>query len=261
MMEVQFNEALVPQGQLVPINAAVFYGAKDRNGRITVQFASIHGMVMTESGARLAEGVPITVAAVQRLASMAADAVKRRAEILPANVLVCNDEWLVWWRPETLDDLSFDVSWNNGAAGRERLQGVCLAMPLPPLVFALKRGHGVSGANGVFVFATDRNERPGPDAAIYRAPLLNVSDNGTVCWGDGQRPKTRNVEDVEEWERLLFSSQFTHVNGSSPVKSKEPYQWIADFCASDAKRFPVEELKPMRLSLAGLMKQLAKESA
>lgn len=258
-MELTFNEALVPEGTLVPIRAAVFYGDLDRSGRERIHHASLHGMEMTPAGARLAEGKPITAEAMQSLAAMAADAVKRKAEILPASVLVSSDDWLVWWRPEGVEDMSFDISIGNGEEDRERLQGVCLAMPLPPLVFALQRGHGVGGSHGIFVFATDRNERPGPGTPIYRAPLLNVNDNGIVCWGDGERPKTRSVEDLDQWERLYFSSQFTHVNGSSPVKSSAPYKWIADLCASGAKRFPAEELKPMRVSLEGLMKRLAKE--
>lgn len=257
-MQVNFQEALVPQGRMVPLKAVVFYGKAGES--LAIQSASIHDVTLTDDGSRLKAGRPITVQAIKKLARLAADAVKSSVEILPDKVLVCNDDWIVWWRSAQVTDLSFDVSWHQEQEGHNRLQGVCLTMALPPLVFALRRGRGQSGGRGVYVFATDRNERPGPASAMYRAPLMNVNDHGDVCWGHAQAPETRTSADIGEWERLFFSSQFTHINGSSPVNSDKPYLWIADFCASGAKAFPSESLKPLRTTLQGLIKRLAGEA-
>lgn len=245
-MQVEFGTgAITPQRVMQPRQAVVFYG--DEN---TIHLATIHEMSMAGGRPVAAEGRPITLPAVKALASAANEALKQTPEIMPANVLLASDELLVWWRPAGPAEMSFDIDWHKDEAGRDRLQGVFLKMPLPALAFMLHRSSmGNQAFQGVYVYGLAKNERPEGSSQMFRAPMLNINDNGAVCWGSSRRPGGRRVGDIPKWERLFFSSKFTHYNQSSPVRSRTPYQWIADFAASGASEFPVTEMLPMKQTL------------
>lgn len=246
-MKVDFDAgAVTPERVMCPRQAIVFYGDKN-----TIHMATLHDMFMDGKRPVAAEGRPITEAAIKRLAMATNKALRRAPEILPANVLLASDDLLVWWRRAGLAEMAFDIDWHQGEAGRERLQGVYLTMPLPPLVFILRRSMlgNNSAFQGMSVYALRQDERPEGPTELFRAPLLNLNDNGAVCWGSGRRPKGRGVEDIPKWESLFFTSKFTHYNQSSPVRSRTPYEWIADFAASKSSTFPVDELLPMKHTL------------
>lgn len=254
-MQIEMKGTSVPESIVKPIRAVVFYS--DDGTRVVT--ATIHEMTATAKGSTAGAGRPLTVESLTALSKMAQASCRRRPEILPANVLVATDDLLVWWRPAGGEHLSFDVDWHEGQPGRERLQGVTHFMPLPPLVFLLSRNQAASGVfQGVYVFALGVNERPTAETPMFVAPLLNINDNGNVCWGNGESPRSRNVTDIAAWERCFFTSTFTHVNQASPLKSEKPYQWIADFCESKATQFPLDQLKPMKKNLGDLIAHHAK---
>jgi PRTRC genetic system protein B len=245
-MNVSFGAgAVIPERMMSPRQAVVFYG--DEN---TIHMATLHDMFMDGNRPVAGEGRPITLSAVKKLATAANEALKRTPEILPANVLLAADDLLVWWRAAAVTEMSFDIDWHSGEAGRERLQGVYLKMALPPLVFMLRRSSmGNHAFQGMSVYALERDGRPEGTTPLFRAPLLNINNDGAVCWGTGRKPEGRRVTDVPKWESLFFTSKFTHYNQSSPVQSRTPYQWLADFAASGATTFPTSELLPMKQSV------------
>lgn len=258
-MQVDLSTALIPKGKMMPTKAVVFYGTPHHPSRGTddeISFAMVHQLQFVDGKTHAMPGRPLSQAAVKELSRQAQKLTRQAPEILPAHVLLSHEQWLVWWRPAGRTDLSFDVSMSRGSKDASRLQGVCLPMALPGLVFALRRGGGANSYSDICVYAVGADERPNPESVMYRAPLLNISDNGVVCWGQSLRPQSRTVNDIAEWERLFFSSQFTHYNGTSPVQSDEPYEWIADFCASGALVFPSEALKPMRTTLKQVVQKL-----
>lgn len=249
-MEIKLDGAYIPATELLPLQAVVFFS--DDGKRIVT--ATVHDMTMEPHGAVAGAGRALTVESLKGLARLASESLRRKPEILPERVLVATDDLLIWWRRAGAEYLTFDVDWHEGAPGRERLQGVTHHMPLPPLVFVMSRSTAGNGIfQGVYVVALSEDRRPGMDTAVFRAPLLNLNTNGNVCWGNGERPKGRNVGDIEAWERFFFSSTFTHVNEDSPLKSNEPYRWIADFCESKKPDFPVDQLKPTRQVLGDLI--------
>ena len=247
-MNIEISKAHVPEGVLVPVQAVVFYENPCKKDEMV--FATRHGVGKSNEGFSLSSGKPLTIQAVKALAKQAQKMIKSRPEILPQEVLMADESLIVWWRPAGLTDMLFDVSMHGEQSGRERLQGVCLSMHLPPLVFALRRGLGSRAWQGIYVYALEKNERPGADTLLFRAPLLNVNDEGSVCWGDGTLPEGRSVCDLNHWENMFFGSKFTHYNGSSPIKSSQPYEWLAEYSESRPESFPVEMLKPMNTSLS-----------
>ncbi len=256
-MKLNLDSATVPAGRLVPKTAVIFYGNDCDRKDEGIKFATRHNFVEREQSFSLEAGTPLTLNAIKQLAKMANKTIVRHTEILSQNVLMANDSLLVWWRPAAKTQMVFDVSTHAQEVGREALQGAFLEMPLPALVFALRRGLSANNWNSISVFALSKNERPDASSEMFRAPLLNVEDDGNVCWGDGQKPSGRGVGDIVDWEKLFFSSKFTHYNGTSPLQSEEPYQWIADFCSQNKDQFPIEVLKPMKKTLITVVKILA----
>lgn len=256
-MILNLESATVPAGRLVPKTAVVFYGNDSDRKDEGIKFATSHKFVESEQSFSLKAGKPLTVNAIQQIAKMANKTIVRHTEILPQNVLMANDNLLVWWRPAAKTQMAFDVSMHEKEVGREALQGAFLEMPLPPLVFALRRGLRENNWNSISVFALSKNERPDASTEMFRAPLLNVGEDGNVCWGDGQKPSGRSVADIASWEKLFFSSKFTHYNQSSPLQSDEPYKWIADFCSQNKDQFPIEMLTPMKETLIQVVKSMA----
>lgn len=248
-MKIDFKDAFTPERELLPQQAVVFYG----DGKL-ISGGTVHDMRMEGGRAVAGAGRLLTAQGLKALAQCAAEGLRRAPEIQPEQVLVATDELLVWWRRAGPEDLAFDVDWNRGEAGRARLQGVMKRMPLPALVFVLHRSRACQGIwQGVYVYAMGEDKRPTADTPMFRAPLLNLNDDGAVCWGDGELPKGRTSADIAQWESLFFSSKFTHYNHSSPVKSKDCYEWIADFCDSSAKEFPSDHLLPMRETLGQII--------
>lgn len=244
----------------VPQFAVVFY-AKDQGKESEIGYASHHQIRGNDGRFELGAGTSLTGANLKHLATMAGNGLRHKVEILPANVLLGNDDLLVWWTPAAQHHMSFDVSMGATATDRQRLQGVSGKVPVPALVFMLRRSRSNRAAYlGISVFALAENARPEASTALYRAPLLNVSDVGDICWGNGLKPKGREVKDIPAWQAMFFSSVFTHYNGSSPIKGKDCYGFIADLLESSAAEFPLKALLPAKKTLQQLITE-ALESA
>jgi PRTRC genetic system protein B len=244
-MEIDVKGSVVPKRVMSAQQAVVFYG----DGKC-IHAATLHALHTTGKGVVAEAGQPISMAAIKALAAQANETLRRAPEILADQILAATDDLLVWWRRAGPEDLAFDVDWHEGEQGRERLQGIMLRMPLPPLVFLMRRNAFSRGIwQGIYVYAAAENKRPSGATQLYRAPLLNLNIDGAVCWGDGESPNGRSVDDVPEWQRLFFASKFSHYNNDSPVRSRRPYKWIADFCASGAETFSKKELLPMKQTL------------
>jgi PRTRC genetic system protein B len=221
----------------IPMCAIVFYGSGSGN-QVETGYATHHGIRATGSRFELCPGSSLTNENVYKIAAMVANGMRHKVEILPANVLASTDDLLVWWMPAGLQHMDFDVSMGSSS------------VPVPALVFMLRRSRASSGAYlGISVFALSDNARPGPLTKLFRAPLLNINEQGDVCWGSGVKPKGRAVSDIPAWQALFFSSVFTHFNGSSPIKGKDCYGFIADLLEAKATTFPVESLIPTKTTL------------
>jgi PRTRC genetic system protein B len=235
----------------VPRSAIVFYGSSEKEDATT--FATHHVVRKSGGGFELAPGVTLTSKNLKSLAQQAQQGLKQDFEVIPANVLVANDSLLAWWMPEGTQLMSFDVSMHD-LAGKSRLQGVSGNVPTPALVFAMMRNRNAGGAfEGLFVYALEKSERPTSETLLFRAPLLNVGEDGSVCWGDGVKPAGKTVKDIPSWQALFFSSVFTHYNGTAPIVCDDPYAFIADLIDAKAKEFPAKALKPMKRTIGATL--------
>lgn len=235
-----------------PKQAVVFYEGKGGGG----EFATVHRVLPEGASHRLGPGRPITVEAMKAVATQFAAQLRAKETILREQVLLCNDDLLVWWTPACTRLCFFDIDWHEGQPGRERLQGRSANLPIPPLVWALKRTNGKGIWQGVSVWALEHNARPEDKTPIFRAPLLNLNDNGEVCWGNGSLPARRDQEHIERWQEAFFASVFSHYNHTTPFKGAKAYEVLADMVDNPPATFPVERLIPMGKSLGSVVRNL-----
>lgn len=242
---------------VVPFQAMVFYASPDSGGRRRDLFATLHGVEAVKGAApRLLAGQPISLQAMKAIAREFGDQLKLKPQVLRERVLLSTDDLLLWWLPPCKRLCFFDIDWHEGTEGRDRLQGVSAQLPMPGLVFSLRRTRGAGIWQGVNVFAVEGERRPSGETPVFRAPLLNLNDDGLVCWGSGKVPARRTQDDIEQWEDAFFGSTFSHYNQSSPFKGCSGYGFLAEMVTNPSEQFPRERLIPMGLTLQKLAERL-----
>lgn len=125
-------------------------------------------------------------------------------EVLPENVLVRTLDTIAWWTPAQHRPMFFAGSRVEGVS--KQLNGK--VYPHPALVFVAYGGQ-------LYVRALFENKRPTAETLLFVAPYWNVNESGNVCQGSMDRPGSRSIKAIEEWERSFFVSEFTHANTTS----------------------------------------------
>ncbi|MBD1389435.1 hypothetical protein IC617_08350 [Neiella sp. HB171785] len=65
----------------------------------------------------------------------------------------------------------------------------------------------------LYVRALLHNTRPSEKTRTFKAPLMNISDNGAVCQGTATLPRQIDIAAIPAIEATIYESVFTHVNG------------------------------------------------
>ena len=169
---------------------------------------------VTEDG-KLSEGKPLLQETIQGIVDVFVNEHQNTAKIkglIPDNLLSFElrpggDYKMVWFRPAEIKFLHF--------APQLKLKS---AQAWVPAMLYVARN------NTLGVFALKSNTRPTDLTKLYRAPFHNVStDSGSVCLGSAnvKKPKQLTYASIQQyWEDLFWLSEFTHLNGVNPVKSK-----------------------------------------
>lgn len=121
--------------------------------------------------------------------------------LLPANVLACTSDLLMWWTPARLHAMFF----SEGAEDRAAIHGrIC---PHPPLVWKVHRGC-------LYLRALPESERPSAETLLMVAPYWNTEvTRGDVCEGNMPRPRQTDITTMLQWEESFFNSRFSHPSG------------------------------------------------
>lgn len=69
----------------------------------------------------------------------------------------------------------------------------------------------VTTTEGLRVYAIAPKGRPKISDPLYRAPLGNIYDNATLCWGSIQQPE-RSITHRQQFEDAIYATNFTHAN-------------------------------------------------
>lgn len=129
-----------------------------------------------------------------------------------------------------------------------------LRIPLPPLVMI--RVTNEDRSPNYAVYAVKR--RPGTlEVALYLAPLPNVFNSGSICWGSVQRVSDEALSGAslaEDWSMLLGSPFGDHAcNGKSRSHPHDIRQKLIELEAKGAKRYPTADLIPAKKTLAQVL--------
>lgn len=122
-----------------------------------------------------------------------------------------------------------------------------LRIPLPPLV--MLRATSEDRSPSYAVYAVKR--RPASlDVVLFHAPLPNVFNGGSICWGSVQRVSDEALAGAslaEDWSMLLGSPFGDHAcNGKSRSHPHDIRQKLIELEAKQARRYPTSDLIPAK---------------
>lgn len=186
---------------------------------------------------KMLEGRPLKAETLNRMID--AFKTQRREEatvsgIIPTCLLAYmpekgGDYTIAWWRPAEQRNLIFrdDLKIPSGRA------------MVPPLLYVARK-HSLS------VWAMESSARPNNQTKFYRAPFHNVYDTGSVCLGSAKARKAEaTFEDlIRYWEDMFWNSEFSHLNGASPLVEGENLNMVwREQIADPKRRFPHKVLQ------------------
>lgn len=201
--------------------------------------ATVHAVyqVPDEKQPVIGPGRCLTREALDELVHKLAGTSQRR-DIIPEGVLCSDSTRLAWWTPSALRPIFFntaDKEFNKAVDGKN--------VRYPALVFVAKPG-------SLSVFAIPEDARPNADTKLYRAPFMNLYDQGNMCAGDTRLPEVVLTKDIPTWERSFFDTRFTHTNiHSGKLTTFEGGHTALWKAMVRAKRFPADALLPLKKTL------------
>jgi PRTRC genetic system protein B len=211
------------------VSAILLYGSKDAlYGQMRVRLATVHQPEPNPAGGPpiLGEGQPVSKSFLDELS------LSLQSELppawLPTHVLMWSRRLAAWWEPASVRPMFFSPD-SDGKTLDGKLY------PHPALVFAVRDEH-------LYVWALAENTRPTPATQLHQAPYWNTSENGAVCHGSMQTPRSLEVDRLSQWSDAYFGSQFTHSNlHRSLCRHPEGFLGMWRDLAG-RKQFPVEYL-------------------
>ena len=129
-----------------------------------------------------------------------------------------------------------------------------LRVPLPGLLMIRTTSEDRNPSYAVYAV----KRRPGTlEVALYLAPLPNVFNSGSICWGSVQRVSDEALSGAplaEDWSMLLGTPFGDHAcNGKSRSHPHDIRQKLIELEAKGAKRYPTADLIPAKKTLAQVL--------
>lgn len=218
------------------VQAVLLYRAKHgRDG-----YATVHEVDIDADGSPLIlAGRPMTRASLRKWTRLANN--DTGLQLLAPNVIARNRDTLVWWTPPVRRTTLFDLN-DSARKGRELAtigKRIARPIPYPSLVFAASAGN-------LTVFAFDGAERPTADTELCHAPILNIYENGTLCWGSVQRPPLDHPDVIALHEDAVFSSWGRNTNFQDRMPCPGGLVGLLDRLAGDPDAvFPTDMMVPV----------------
>ena len=203
----------------LPVQSIIIYKSSDAvqwNSR--EYYLESHDIEFDENGNTfLLEGKPLqkrTLAGLgEILAKQTTDQLQCKG-IIPENLVYFNQRpgntTLIWFAPAKQHQMYFTKGLHlpNGRAYT------------PSLLF-------VAHNNRLYIFATKTKKKPTLSTKLYRAPFHNISNDGSVCLGNGKRSEKKYKyfnEVMASWETVFWATEFSAIHGI-PVKGNPNTLW------------------------------------
>lgn len=148
------------------------------------------------------------------------------------------------------------VEYRKGQKTGVFLEGseTALRIPLPPLLMI--RTTSEDRNPNYAVYAVKRKPKS-LDVALFQAPLPNVFNSGSICWGTVQRVSDTALSGaslVEDWAMLLGSPFGDHAcSGKSKSHRSDIRQKLIELETNSARRYPTSDLIPANKTLAQVL--------
>lgn len=136
-------------------------------------------------------------------------------QVFPEHLLFSDGTRLVWWQPSRVRPMHL--------RDRDGKPSVILTR-WPNLVF-----HVADRSLSVATFAGEA--RPGGDTKLLHSTLPNIYADTQVCTGNATLPVGATVEEMAQWEAVIFETAFTHSNNPTALRrgrAKDPMD-VEDF--------------------------------
>lgn len=168
-------------------------------------YASVHPLRLDKGQWRTGPGTNLSrdaaIAALKKLLGLS-----HGREIIPEHVLYSDSGRTLWYRTARRAPAFFHTG--NAAFDRD-LQGKTALYPA--LLF-------LAVPNNLYAWALPDDSRPATDTKLYRAPVLNVYDDGRLCSGTAKLPIEIGL-DISVFERAFYETTFTHSNYRAQLTS------------------------------------------
>lgn len=230
--------------KFVPTEAIVLYRQDGGQGRgfATVHDVQLQGDVPVIQAGKLLGTTDMASLMMQMMPG-------RRLAFIDHRMLALSEHEMVWWMKPCKRTMWFNT---NGSDGLGQAFGDAWH---PGLVFC-------AGECGWRVFAVKGEARPDADTQLYQAPYYNVNGEGLICRGSADLPQRIGPDQLDAFEDVFFRSRFTHPNvhvkrALTRARGGAAGLWKR-MLTSKAKCFPESTLVPMKATVGGLIKGLAR---
>ena len=211
---------------LTPEMAIIVYGDKDRTN-IYLERRDI-------TNGAMGAGIPLTEDCIKDIAELTLNRARKELHgIIPKNLLYADGrkgyEKFVWYEKPQKKMHYFTKE--LGIPNAE--------LSTPALLYIADRD-----MLSLYAFCGDY-----PDNQLYHAPFFNVSDT-FVCLGNARLPEIEEMtyqNIIDHWEKLFWQTEFSHINGTNPVKSN--LVLLTKELIKTGKPFPENELVPLNVTL------------
>lgn len=136
-------------------------------------------------------------------------------QVFPESLLFCDATRLVWWRPSEVRPMYL-----RDTEGKPSV----IMTRWPNLVF-----HVADRTLAVATF--EGTARPNASTRLLHSTLPNVYEDTAVCTGDATLPVGSAVDEIPQWEAVIYETAFTHSNNSRALRrgrAKDPMD-VEDF--------------------------------
>lgn len=145
------------------------------------------------------------------------------------------------------------VRWHTPAVYKIQIDGrkQPLRVPMPSLVwFGIK--------NNYYIFAA-REKAFTPNAALYSAPVANVSKHGLICFGQNAHPDVAKGGFDVAW-RMFWEAPFNtdHDNGKSKKFPDRINDQLIALHRQKASQYPAGDLVSMNINLGAAIERLTR---
>lgn len=139
-------------------------------------------------------------------------------------------EWAVTFLPPSVHRVEL-----TDADGTPEERVAWHEVPLPGVAW-------VGVGSKYFAFAV-RTPRLDPYQELYRCPLPNVMQDGSVCWGMSKPPLSTGTGIAEAWALFAYRTTFNnHVVGAKSKREPEDVRRLLRSLAQSGEAYPVEDL-------------------